>query len=184
MLWWSRKKSPKWSLRAKRSNLVFCKCLISWDCFVATLLAMTRGWTFYEFINCSVNKKSGFWFHLPTYYLLCDSSWQGRHPRTMKIVNPPSPPFRDCVVTPNCLCERPKGAWQSLYFQCIMRLLRSLHSLAMTLRHSLLAKGGWGDLNLIIFYVRRRGIKIGHGIEKWSIFYQFIKFWYEKNLVK
>jgi hypothetical protein len=50
-------------------------------------------------------------------------------------------PSRDCVVTPNCLCERPKGAWQSLYFQCIMRLLRSLHSLAMTLRHSLQGRG-------------------------------------------
>jgi len=67
---------------------------------------------------------------------------------------------KDCVTIPICHCERPKGAclhtevpafaetlragrrfgtqaWQSLYFQGIMRLLRSLHSLAMTLRHSL-----------------------------------------------
>ncbi len=41
----------KLSLRAERSNLAFCKCLISWDCFVATLLAMTIGWTSYGFIN-------------------------------------------------------------------------------------------------------------------------------------
>ena len=60
----------KLSLRAERSNLAFCKCLISWDCgacselreespgllrlrlATATLLAMTTGWTsYYGFIN-------------------------------------------------------------------------------------------------------------------------------------
>ena len=45
------KKSPKWSLRAERSKLVFHKCMILWDCFVAALLAMTSGWTFYDFIG-------------------------------------------------------------------------------------------------------------------------------------
>jgi len=35
-----------------------------------------------------------------------------------------------------CHCERLEGAWQSLYFQSVMRLLRSFHSLAMTFRHS------------------------------------------------
>jgi len=37
-------------------------------------------------------------------------------------------------------CERPEGAWQSQDYQYVMRLLRSFHSLAMTLRHSL--RGG------------------------------------------
>jgi hypothetical protein len=48
---------------------------------------------------------------------------------------------KDCVTILLCHCERPKGAWQSLYFRCIMRLLRSFHSLAMTLRHSLVVSG-------------------------------------------
>ncbi|MBM4330312.1 MAG: single-stranded-DNA-specific exonuclease RecJ [Deltaproteobacteria bacterium] len=47
-------------MRAERSNLVFRKCLISWDCFVATLLARTCGWTFYEAINIKLTEKGPF----------------------------------------------------------------------------------------------------------------------------
>jgi len=55
-------------------------------------------------------------------------------------------PKADCLVTPLCHCERPKGAclhaevrfgtqaWQPQFY--LMRLLRSFHSLAMTLRYS------------------------------------------------
>jgi hypothetical protein len=39
------------SLRAKRSNLIAFIFLISLDCFVAALLAMTRLWTFYGTIK-------------------------------------------------------------------------------------------------------------------------------------
>ena len=44
-----------------------------------------------------------------------------------------SSPLRDCVANRICHCERPSGARQSFCFQYIARLLRSLHSLAMTL---------------------------------------------------
>jgi hypothetical protein len=44
--------------------------------------------------------------------------------------------FEGCVTIPFCHCEQLEGAWQSLYFQSVMRLLRSFHSLAMTFRHS------------------------------------------------
>jgi hypothetical protein len=44
---------------------------------------------------------------------------------------------RGCITIALRHCERPKGAWQSTYFRCIMRLLRSFHSLAITLRYSL-----------------------------------------------
>jgi hypothetical protein len=56
-------------------------------------------------------------------------------------------------------CERPKGARQSLYFQCVMRLplgheldaewLRSFHSLAMTIQHSLYGGGEMIDYTQI-----------------------------------
>ena len=46
-----RKKATLVSLRAKRSNLIQCKCLNLQDCFVAPLLAMTGEKTFYEFIK-------------------------------------------------------------------------------------------------------------------------------------
>jgi len=58
--------------------------------------------------------------------------------------NPPIPPLEAVSQCPFCHCERPQGAWQSFYFQYVMRLLQSLCSLAMTLRHSLLEKGGKG----------------------------------------
>jgi hypothetical protein len=48
-------------------------------------------------------------------------------------------PKAECLVTPLCHCERPRGARQSL-----MRLLRSLHSLAMTFQYS--PEGGGGGV--------------------------------------
>ena len=56
--------------------------------------------------------------------------------------------LRDCVIILVCHCGEPKpraqrvGAqqcvWQSLYYQRLMGLLRSLYSLAKTLRYSLI----------------------------------------------
>ena len=61
---------------------------------------------------------------------------------------------------PFCHCERPKGARQSLNYQYIVRLLRSFHSLAMTLHHgSSGRKGGSGfstrRQQLILFLLRQ-----------------------------
>ena len=85
----------------------------------------------------------------------CDtvSPWEGKKGRgdqsILSTPTAPSPkrlwrvgdltlPHRETVSQfPSCHCERPKGAWQSLCFQWLVRLLRSFHSLAMTLRHSL-----------------------------------------------
>ena len=49
-------------------------------------------------------------------------------------------PQKDCVATLFCHCERSRldgRVRQSLHFLTSIRLLQSLHSFAMTLRHSL-----------------------------------------------
>ena len=53
-----------------------------------------------------------------------------------KTNNSPSPLPQEAVSrSPFCHCERLKGAWQSPNYECLVRLLRSFHSLATTLRH-------------------------------------------------